>query len=226
MPDALYKVERFGREKEPVVVIDDFSGEAESLLRDALAANYGPGGRHYPGMRAPAPAQYLRARADLLTEIIGQVFGASRGADLLECNFSVVTTPPGKLTPIQRFPHFDGTDPVRLALLHYLCPPEAGGTSFYRHRATQFETITQDRLQRYDTALRSDVQRLGMPEPQYFHGSDGIFECIGSIPARFDRLVIYRGVKLHSGDILQPEWIGAGLSKARITINTFLSVRS
>lgn len=225
MSEPAYIVHRFGNEAEPVVVIDTFSGDADALLAAARAAEYGPAGRHYPGLRAPAPESYLQTRGDVLGAVLGDVFGISRGADLIECNYSIVTTPPEALTPIQRLPHFDGADAGKLALLHYLCPPEAGGTSFYRHRATGFETITAERLSAYDAALRAEIAETGLPPAAYFEGSSAQFERIGSVPAVFNRMVIYRGITLHSGDILQPEAIGKGLDAARITVNTFLSAR-
>lgn len=225
MITAAFETLMFGTEREPVVVIDNFSADPDRLLAEARAATYGPGGHHYPGERAPAKAAYLQAQGKVLSDIITGVFGMVAGADLIECNFSVVTTHPADLTPIQRLPHFDGTAPNRLALLHYLCPPEAGGTSFYRHRATGFETITQERLATYDAQLRREVADQGLPPGEYFHGSQHQFERIGQIPAAYNRMVIYRGITLHSGDILQPERIGSGLETSRITVNTFLAGR-
>lgn len=225
MAEPQFQVHSFGNEAEPVVVIDNFSSDADALLNAAKAANYGPAGRHYPGQRAPAPAAYLQARGDVLGAVLGDVFGFTRGADLIECNYSIVTTPPEDLTPIQRLPHFDGADDGKLALLHYLCSPEAGGTSFYRHRATGFETISAKRLAPYDAALRAEIAETGMPAAAYFAGSSPQFEHIGQVPAAFNRMVIYRGITLHSGDILQLERIGQGIDKARITLNTFLSAR-
>ena len=220
-----FKVYTFGNEAEPVVVIDHFSSDAGALLSAAKTASYGPAGRHYPGERAPAPADYLKARGELLGAVLGDVFGFRRGADLIECNYSVVTTPPHALTPIQRLPHFDGADTGKLALLHYLCPAEAGGTAFYRHRATGFETISAGRLAAYDGALRAEIAEAGLPPAAYFAGSSAQFERIGEVGAAFNRMVIYRGITLHSGDILQPERIGQGIETARITLNTFLSAR-
>ncbi|MEM9739769.1 MAG: DUF6445 family protein [Pseudomonadota bacterium] len=225
MKTHTYQTLSFGTERQPIIVIDDFSSDPDGLLDQAHRATYGPGGHHYPGDRAPAPAHYLQERGAALSEIITQVFGMLGGADLIECNFSVVTTRPEALTPIQRFPHFDGTAPNRLALLHYLCPAEAGGTSFYRHRATGYETITDDRISAYDTALRAEVAEYGMPPAEYFHDSQHQFERIGQVPAAYNRMVVYRGITLHSGDILQPERVGTGLGTARITVNTFLGGR-
>jgi hypothetical protein len=223
--EPAFKVYSFGNEAEPVVVIDNFSSDAGALLSAAKAASYGSAGRHYPGHRASAPADYLKARSEVLGAVLGDVFGYRRGADLIECNYSVVTTPPQELTPIQRLPHFDGADSGKLALLHYLCPPEAGGTAFYRHRATGFEKITRARLAAYDAALRAEIAETGLPPAAYFAGSNAQFERIGEVAAAFNRMVIYRGITLHSGDILQPERIGHGIETARITLNTFLSAR-
>ena len=39
------------------------------------------------------------------------------------------------LKPIQRFPHFDGVEASRLAVLLYLDQGETTGTAFYRQRA-------------------------------------------------------------------------------------------
>lgn len=137
-----------------------------------------------------------------------------------------MTTPPDRLTPIQRLPHFDSTDPGYLALLHYLGGPEEGGTSFYRHRASQFETIDASRLDTYTGMLQEEVREYGLPKRQYFSGTDQQFEKIGGVEARFNRMVIYRGYRLHSGDIAQPERIGAPDAAPRLTINTFLAAKA
>lgn len=226
MRDPTVDIQRLGAEDEPVILLDDFSPQAGTLLEAARQASYAPAGHHYPGVRAPAPAGYLQERGALLSRLIGEVFGLTAGADLIESSYSMVTTPPARLTPIQRLPHFDGTDPKRLALLHYLCGPEAGGTSFYRHRATGFETITEARLPAYDAALRREVGEDGLPPAAYFAGSTPRFERVGGVAAAFNRLVIYRGLRLHSGDILQPPGEDAADPQtARITINTFLAAR-
>ncbi len=224
MPTSV-KVARLGSEGQPVVVIDDFSSQADDLLTAARSADYCPAGQHYPGDRAPAPADYLAPRSGLLGQLLTDVFGFRKGADLVSSDFSIVTTRPKDLTIIQRIPHFDGTSPKILALLHYLCPAEAGGTSFYRHCATGFETINDERAETYDSALRAEIGQGDLLTPAYFSGEGEQFERIGQVPARFNRMVIYRGCLLHSGDILQPERIGQGPETGRITLNTFLHAR-
>lgn len=221
-----YETFHFGDEGEVVVVIDDFFSSPEKLERQARQAQYVPGGNHYPGQRAPAPPAYLGEQASLLKRILIDEFGMTNGANLVECNYSIVTTQPEELTPIQRLPHFDGTDPGRLAMLHYLCRAEAGGTSFYRHLATGYETITQDRLSHYNDVLTVEYTERGPPPPQYFSGSDAQFECIGQVAAKPNRMIIYRGIRLHSGDIPQQHDLPTDQQNARLTVNTFLSQRT
>ena len=221
-----YTVVRVGMEKEPVVIVDRFSSQLDNLRQIGLSANYVPGGNHYPGMRAPAPPNYLGERADLLRDILINVFDMKNGADLIECSFSIVTTQPSKLTPIQRLPHFDGVDDKRLALLHYFHNDEWGGTSFFRHRGTGFETITEDRLASYDEALQNEVRANGLPEAKYFSGSSEQFEKIAEIESKPNRMIIYRGILLHSGNIVVAPNNDEGAGNARMTINTFLVGRS
>ena len=225
MENTKYTVEKIGNEKFPVVVIDDFSENADALRETGLKSKYSPGGRHYPGLRSPASAIYLKPQNDLLQTIISDVFNFQNGAAITECNYSIVTTQPEALTPIQRIPHFDGTAPDNLALLHYLCDTAEGGTSFYRHRRTGFEAITQDRLRAYDSALRAEIKKYGMPEARYFSGSNDMFEQIGHVKAKFNRMVIYNGLHLHSGKINKPENIGGTIENARMTLNTFMRAK-
>ncbi|NBC20409.1 MAG: hypothetical protein GVY06_05100 [Alphaproteobacteria bacterium] len=215
-------IHSFGEPAEPVAVIDDYVRDPAALRAQALKAEYAPAGHHYPGDRARAPAAYLEERGDLLRNVLADLFGMRAGARLVECSYSIVTTPPDKLTPIQRMPHFDGVEPNRIAVLHYLSGPEFGGTSFYRHRATGFETVTAARYEAYSMALREDVRRHGLPPARYHSGTSEMFELTGTIDAAFNRLVIYRGNRLHSGNILRPHAVGPAPEQARLSINTFL----
>ncbi|WP_018995597.1 DUF6445 family protein [Hirschia maritima] len=225
MQNKDYTLIKLGNEEFPVAIIDDFSEAPETLRETGLNSHYSKGGRHYPGHRAPASASYLKPQNTLLQSIIRDVFGFRNGAAIIECNYSIVTTPPSALTPIQRIPHFDGTMPDNLALLHYLCDEEEGGTSFYRHRSTGFESITQERLKTYDSSLQSEIKKYGMPKSEYFSNSNKMFEKIGHVEAKFNRMVIYNGLHLHSGNINQPQNIGGAPQNARMTLNTFMRAK-
>jgi Family of unknown function (DUF6445) len=216
---------RIGREGEPVVVIDNFIADPQALISAAAGLRYQPLGPHYPGIRAPAAAAYLEARGDLLKQILTDVFGFTRGAALVECNFSLVTTPPAALTPIQRLPHFDSLDRGRLALLHYLGQSAQGGTAFFRHRRTGYETLNAARFEPFRTALDEDVRVAGLPSADYPTRSQELFEEIHRIDAAPNRMAIYRGVTLHCGVIPADFAFDPDPRTGRLTVNTFLQAR-
>jgi len=220
---SVHTTEKFGAEGEPLVTIDDFAPDPTALFDAACAGSYGYPGPHYPGLRAPADPAYLGSRMDLLKDILTDVFAMPQGAHLVECAYSIVTTPRAALTPIQRIPHFDTLDPGRLALLHYLCDERGGGTAFYRHRATGFETITQACHGPYTRALQAEAAQL--PAQGYVDGDTALFEETGLVAARFNRMVIYRGYRLHSGVIPQDLALSPDPRRGRVTVNTFLPAR-
>lgn len=215
---------RIGHEREPIVVIDGFSSDPAALVERAAGERYGQLGAFYPGVRAKAAPGYLTERMDLLQQALANAFGVTGGANLVECNFSVVTTPPGELSVLQRLPHFDSTDPSSLAVLHYLCGPEHGGTAFYRHRATGFETVSASRLEDYSQVMEAEAQRGAAPQAGYLRGDTPLFEQTYRVEAAFNRLVIYRGWTLHSGTVPDGHSLSPDPRMGRLTINTFLQV--
>lgn len=217
-----------GTEREPVVVVDNFLSSPQLLIDYAAAhcAFDAVSGAFYPGSRAPAPAIYCFALRAFLAQIIAQTFGLQDSRVTGEIShFSLVMTPPEKLQPVQRMPHFDNTNPKQLALLHYLCGPEHGGTSFYRHRRTGFEYIDESRLARYGRAVDADQAELGVPPAKYICGDDPRFEPTASFHAAFNRVLIYRSINLHSADISSTFKPDANPRSGRLTANTFFYFR-
>lgn len=219
------RVTHHGAENQPVVIIDDFTSGPERLVEDACTRSFSALGPYYPGIRAPAPAAYLAEAGDLLESVLRDVFDIRSGAALVECNYSLVTTPPGELQAIQRLPHFDTTDPGRIALLHYLCRPGQGGTRFFRHRATGYETVTADRFESYRETLHAEASRFGLPPARYFGNGSDQFEEIGHYEAAFNRVLIYRGLTLHSGAIPEGFACSKDPGTGRLTVNTFFQAR-
>ncbi len=217
-----YDVQEFGNDREPVVVIDDFSADPAALRALAEAGVYTPNTEYYPGIRAPANANYLLERAPLLNAALETVFGVRTGLQALECNFSIVTTPPLGLQQPQRLPHVDCFHPRRLAVLHYLSPGEMGGTAYFRHKATGFEHLTDERYRTYGAILESEIAAMGTVPRRYPDETVPLFEKIGEVAARPNRLVIYRGNRFHSGVIPKDYTFDADPAFGRLTINTFL----
>lgn len=223
-PRPVAQLSHIGREGEPLLRLDGLMRDAGQLVDYAAQQGgfepvYGPTGG-YPGIRAPAPLDYVGAVVRSLDPVLREAFGL-RGVRLgrAECNFSIVTLGSGNLAPSQRVPHIDTTDPLQFAFLHYLCGPEQGGTAFYRHRATGFEAITPEREARYQAVRATEPE----PAPGYIAGDTAEFEQVVAAEAVFDRLLVYRSRQLHSGLVT-----GARSSdprQGRLTANIFVSYR-
>ena len=213
-----------GREREPVMLIDGLSERPQALVEAAAASvfapAFGPAGG-YPGLRAPAPLDYVEGVVRALSGPIAEVFalGDARPARA-ECNFSLVTLPPDSLAASQRAPHVDTSDAWQFAILHYLCDARFGGTGFFRHRATGFETLSVDRVAAYERARADEAEAVG-----YVDDGGAWFERTGEVDAAFDRLVIYRSHLLHSGRILAPQALSPDPHSGRLTANIFLTLR-
>lgn len=222
LPEATVTVQRLGRESEPLVIIDDFTGQPDRLRGMGMAAQYHPAGVDYPGQRALADPSYLDLRRELMMQVMARAFGLSRGVRCEVAAFSLVTLPPAALSPRQRIPHHDHSDAGRIAIMHYLGGAETGGTAFYRHRRTGFEAITPEREAAYAAALAADEREFGPPPLGYPMGDSDCFEQIGAVEARVDRLALYRGRQLHSGIIPDPAVLSDDPARGRLTVNMFL----
>lgn len=223
-PQLRVSATRLGAEGEPLLVIDDLLQRPAELVDAAAAATFapahGPAGG-YPGLRAEAPLDYVAAAARMICGPVGQAWGLGPVVPArAECSFSLVTLPPDALVPAQRAPHIDTTHPLQFALLHYLCGPVHGGTAFFRHRATASAVLTEANRPAYEQARAGEGEGEG-------YVADGApwFDCIGEVPAAFNRLVVYRSCLLHSGRIPDPAALSPDPRSGRLTANIFLTVR-
>lgn len=223
-------LDHVGREREPLLILDGVMQRPEALV-DYAANEVGfqpawteQGG--FPGLRAPAPLNYVDKLVRSLAPIVEKAFALeSVKLARAECNFSLVTLRPDQLTPFQRIPHADTADPLQFAFLHYLCAASFGGTAFYRHRATGFETLRPERLAQFEAVRARELEGAG-PEPAYIIGDTAHYERIGAAEARFDRVIVYRSRTLHSGLIAPDASLSADPRQGRLTANIFVNYRS
>lgn len=220
-------VERIGREQNPLLIIDNFFAAPEHLMKQACSE---PGfvaqaSDFYPGLRKQIIGDYPTQSLHTLIPLVRDVFSVAieREAQLSLCAFSLTTTPPEKLRPIQSVPHIDTHDPSQFALVHYLCAESFGGTSFYRHRSTGHETITQERLTDYFKILKQEVMDEQQQQFNYINGDTNLFERIYQVPVIFNRAIVYRSNQLHSGDISAQAGLSADPHTGRLTANSFFS---
>lgn len=213
---------RIGRDQTPVVTIDAFCGDCTPVVELAAAlAPLPPATNHYPGLRRVIAAhEPAMAYAESLLEAAAPFIAGAYDIDsfdLIEASFSMVTAPAQTLTPVQRSPHFDSTDPRHFAVMHYL--RETEGTAFYHHRATGIECVTEANLAHYVAAARGEAARAG---PSYIAGSNAHYELIGGVTGHADRLVIYPGSLLHSGVIAPDTQLSSDPRDGRLTANLFI----
>nr|WP_314446199.1 DUF6445 family protein [uncultured Sphingomonas sp.] len=229
LPELSLSREEIGSEREPVLVVEGVLVDPHSLVdyaagEVAFAPAWTASGG-YPGVRAPAPLNYVNRLVRRLDPLLRQAFALGPvKLSRAECSLSLVTLPPSHLTPQQQAPHVDTVDPLQFAILHYLCGPEHGGTAFYRHRATGFETLTPERKQAYDQ-VRSEELRDGSAAADYIRGDDAHFIQHACFESRFDRVLVYRSRTLHSGQIGQSAALSDDPRRGRLTANIFVNYR-
>ena len=222
------QLRRIGVGQSPLVIIDEFSGRLREILAiaEALAPYPAIEGNYYPGLRRlieptdEAANDYVEQTCREAGQFIAGAFDVD-GFTLLEASFSMVTTPPSRLSSPQRAPHFDTPDPKYYALLHYLRVPQGSGTAFYRQRSTGIDRVTESNLAQFVKTAQRDAALLP-PDSGYISGSDEHFEQIEAIEGVPDRLIIYQGSLLHSGIIPPDMSFSSDPREGRLTANLFV----
>lgn len=226
-PAISHRVVKIGGQDQPVLIIDNVLAEPERLKTAAAALDFADvASGYYPGTRAPLPTAYGLFVQRALGGLIAQTFGAPGGGlDIVSGNFSLVTRRPAELQRLQRIAHYDSTNPNLIAVLHYLCGPEGGGTSFFKHRRTGMEVVTPENSRRYPAMVEEDVAAHGEPPAAYLNDSNEIYERTATFDACFNRMLIYRGANLHSGRIPTDYDFSLGPAQGRLTANLFVQIR-
>ncbi|WP_269531197.1 DUF6445 family protein [Chitinimonas sp. BJYL2] len=209
------------------LIIDNFLDDPDAMVSVAASSLFTPYPRYeerkgYPGVRAIAPADYSYNITLFLDGLIKHHFGVPAELPIRKsvCAFSLTSLQPEELGPLQRTPHFDASTPNHMAVLLYLCDERHGGTAFYRHNATGLQQITESTREHYLDVYYEEINARRPPR-QYFDDSDEQFTRIGKIPARYNRLVIYRGSLLHSAIVNPAISIATHPREGRLTVNTF-----
>ncbi|MFN3862044.1 MAG: DUF6445 family protein [Roseateles sp.] len=212
-----------------VIVVDDFVQDPDALV--ALAAAVAPQfqvlpGHPYPGPQLDLPESMAAELAEFFDSRLRQRLGA--GAPLgMYARFARVRQDAATLDARQRICHRDdsGLQPGEMmaASVHYLFRDERlGGTVFFRSRMSEADT---QRLRHDAKTLDASAfaDKYGLP-PGYMTDSNRYFECIGRLPARWNRAVFYDGSIFHSGDIRAPA-AAYRSDPGRLTINAFFKSR-
>lgn len=225
-PQFRYRIDSVGNENIPVLVVDNFLHEAEALL--GFAVKYGDfrnGTDFYPGIQSNVPDFYSAALYTYLREIICTAFNTTpEHISHSQSTYSMVLTPPTRLAIPQARPHTDTINKNKIACVHYLCTPEKGGTSLYRHKATGFETLSPERMDEYAQHLAQEAKDTSWQQ-KYINGSNQYYEEIGRYEANFNRLIMYPGDALHSASIPENFQFRPNPVIGRLTLNSFIYLK-
>jgi len=223
-PDSVVQKLTIGREKAPLLVIDNLVSDAESLVDLAATKTFADVATYYPGIRAKVPLTYQQLVLDRFGPLFSEYLGVP-GARLrfTNCHFSLVTTPPEKLEYLQRVPHADSFLGGQLAFVHYLFKADLGGTAFYRHRQTGFEVIDERRSAEYLRCLAEEQIGPHSPPPGYINGDTPLYEEVGRQQGVFNRMLAYRRSSLHSGCIAPGFVPDPNPRTGRLSVNGFLT---
>jgi hypothetical protein len=221
---AELRVEYVGAERTPIMVIDNFAKEIAFVIQHACQQEFlADMSSYYPGIRARVPKSYAYSLLKPIYAKLREVFEVPANLRFQPRlgYYSLVTAAPAQLSLLQRIPHFDSNNTYYLAILHYLNDGDFGGTAFYRHKETGFERISVERREEYLAILERQFEAAGEPQPGYISGDTHLFEKIGVVNYKSNRLVVYPSNLLHSGIINSDKDINADPASGRLTANIF-----
>jgi hypothetical protein len=219
-PDSAV-IDHFSSDNHNLVTISEMMKSPGTAIDSIFLHKFAKITPQYPGVRAPLDSAVGTAWLAQLSPLLNQWFGPADTKWEMQAWYSLVTTPPAALAPIQRFPHVDGTDPSQIAMMLYLHRTGHGGTAFFRHRSTGLSALTAQDYPRYAQALHADVARTGVPPAAYPTDGAPHFERIHAVAGHFNQAVFYRGNILHSGIIDNAAPLPADPRTGRLTINAF-----
>lgn len=218
-----------GNEQQKIIIVDDAMLNPQAMVDFAISKNefeqYKGHCNFYPGIRVPAPVDYSSALMQVIHPILLREYdGISAEWELnkAECSLSLITVAPENLRKVQSTPHFDSANTYQFAVLVYLCDESHGGTAFYRHNATNYETITHENRKSFEDVYFKELDKTPI-QKEYFTDSNERFTKIGLINANFNRMIIYRSCLLHSPYINPNHSVDPNPRTGRLTINSFFA---
>jgi hypothetical protein len=186
----------------PIVLIDGFYANPDTVREFALTQRYGHQQGLYPGTheflyegltpRNEHERQVLDSRV-LVCKVLRDLSRLPLEVADLRTDFSLVKTPARKLNKFQKHPHFDETPLLGIV---YLNNPSMGGTVIYRNKRLDLVGLltAQDR-QAYERWLVESA-----PDPtidSYTLDDAENWEPVYEIEGRYNRFAAYPGFILH-----------------------------
>jgi hypothetical protein len=181
----------------PVLFIDDFYVDPDAVRAEALAGRFDQAGALYPGRHAKLGGDGGQAVCAHLCRILALLGAQGFAPEDAWTDFSILTVKAKDLLMVQKHPH---VDPVAMAGVLYLTPGNSQGTCLFRNRVHgRHALVTEEDYQ----AHQKFIADYGIShEPANYEVEDSpVWERIGRIEAKYNRLVCYPGNVFHSIDL-------------------------
>lgn len=209
-------------------VIDDALSDPGHWVEHAVAQrqSFADSPRNaFPGPELPLPDPAQAQLEQFFATHARRLLGGRRTLRY-HGRLSLVTRPPQALQPWQWICHRDrmGLEPgqcIAACVLYLFDDPALGGTAFYAPRKPwdQVDALMQ-------AANTMEPARFAAEhgiDPGYLTGSNAWFHKLLSVPARWNRMIFYSGMILHSGEIARPDLLDDDPRHGRLTINGFFT---
>ncbi|USE68847.1 hypothetical protein CTT31_06795 [Pseudoalteromonas maricaloris] len=178
----------------------------------------------YPGLWARVSNDYFEFVKELALKL-APYFGASPSLESIKrisCNYAIATKLNEELHAYQTIPHFDNLNSNQIALVHYLCGGEFGGTGFYQHKSTGVKEVISANHDRYRDHLDIELSQGGYKEKQYISSHHPLFDRTHYIEAEFGRIVAFPSTRLHSACLAESQLNSDVILDGRLTITSFI----
>ena len=141
---------------------------------------------------------------------------------------SIVTKRADQLKPYQWICHSDSVNiatgqNVISTALYLFKNPDLGGTNFFKPRKSKFATDLF--LQAANMMSAEDFERKYAIKPAYLTESNDLFELLATVPAKWNRLIVYDGMQLHNENIQHPELMTDDPENGRLCMNGLITGR-
>lgn len=216
-----------GNHGHKVYVIDNFFANPEFLRKYALTLPYrNHHSEDYPGIRVSVDFNEINFYQDLNLKVKDIIFDGNELKGIAK--LSIITWR-GEDLPyyMAQNPHHDKVNCIVATI--YLNPARQckGGTGFYRHRKTQYESILEvgekfDKTSHYEEIYRNPENKF---DNGYINESNETWELIHKVDMVFNRAVFYPAHLFHS-PYFDDNWFGKALNEKRLTLNLMLMKES
>ena len=202
--------------------------DADELVDLAASKVFGDVASYYPGIRAKVPltlpAVHPRAAARRCSR---EFFGLQPAAlRFTACHFSLVTTPPEKLTYLQRIPHIDSLLGNELAFIHYLFKARlsAARPSTVTARPASNSSTRSAGPNTCAIVEEEKARARQARQPGYINGDTRALRAGGRQHGVFNRMLVYRRNSLHSAaSVAETSSPDPNPRPGRLSINGFLA---